>query len=143
MEHYSTRDQIIEKVNQLFIFTDDQLWDELRNQVFADKVAFDMTSVGGENGIMTSQEICDTWQKGFEGIDQINHLAGNHLVTIGAREASVFCYATATHYKTAAKNGTCEFVGTYDIHLILGDNGWRVDQFRYNLKYTSGNLELQ
>jgi hypothetical protein len=142
MEKFSIRDLIIETTNKLFVYTDMQKWEKLQSEVFAKEVLFDMTSVGGEKRIMTSQEICDIWEKGFEGIDQINHLAGNYLVDINDDTATVFAYATATHYKQSAAHGIREFVGTYDIHMILADNCWRIDQFRYNLKYMTGNLDL-
>ena len=51
---------------------------------------------------------------GIAGIDSINHLAGNYLVDIHDMVATVFAYATATHYKASATKGTTrEFVGTY------------------------------
>ena len=143
MEHFSTRDLIVETANKLFVYTDMQNWDKLKSEVFTEEVLFDMTSVGGEKRMMTAKEICDTWQKGFEGIDQVNHLAGNYLVTIDGKNATVFAYATATHYKRSAQNGPREFVGTYDLNMVFEDSGWRIDQFRYNLKYMSGNLDLK
>ena len=142
MEHFSTRDLIIETVNKLFVYTDRQDWAKLQDEVFAGDVLFDMSSLGGEKRTIAAREICEMWQKGFEGIDQVNHLAGNYLVTIAADQADVFAYATATHYKKAAVNGVREFVGTYDIHLVFQENGWRIDRFRYDLKYMNGNLEL-
>jgi hypothetical protein len=41
---------------------------------------------------------------------------------------SVFAYATATHFKKLATNGkTREFVGTYELHLMNTQIGWRID----------------
>lgn len=143
MKDYSTRDLITEAVNKLFNYTDARQWDKLLNDVFTNDVLFDMSSLGGPKAIMTAKDICDMWQKGFEGIDAINHLAGNYLVDIKQDSADVFAYATATHYKASATKGkTREFVGTYDIHLTKTQNGWRIDQFRYNLKYATGNTDL-
>jgi len=142
MENFSTRDHIIETANKLFVYTDAQDWAKLKSLVFCDEVMFDMTSVGGEKRLMPASEICDVWQKGFEGIDAVNHLAGNYLVEINGDAANVFAYATATHYKKSAANGPREFVGTYDIHMIRKSEGWRIDAFRYNLKYMAGNLDL-
>jgi hypothetical protein len=140
---FSDRELVVEVVNRLFICTDTRDWAALQNEVFTEEVAFDMSSVGGENMRTTSQNICDMWQKGFEGIDAINHLAGNFLVNINNENASVFAYATATHYKRAATHGaTREFVGTYNLHLVRKEKGWRIDEFKYNLKYATGNLEL-
>ena len=140
---HTTREQIIETVNKLFIYTDDRQWDKLQDEVFSPEVHFDMSSLGGDISMMSAKQICDAWNAGFEGIDAINHLAGNYLVTVNDSEADVFVYATATHYKEATSQGkTREFVGTYNLHLIKTGTGWRIDRFKYNLKYTNGNLEF-
>src|SRR5687768_10789032 len=119
MNHFSVREQIIDIVTKLFIYTDYQEWDKLLNEVFIEEIEFDMTSLGGEAKKMTAKEVCEVWQKGFEGLDSVNHLAGNHLVTINEQTADVFAYATATHYKNSAKKGkTREFVGSYNLHMI-------------------------
>jgi hypothetical protein len=34
------------------------------------------------------------------------------------------------------------FVGGYDFHL-LQDGEWRIDLFRFNLKFIDGNVELE
>ncbi len=69
--------------------------------------------------------------------------AGNHLITIDGDSAEIFCYATATHYKKDAQNGhTREFVGTYELGAIRTLAGWRLNSFKYNLKYATGNLDL-
>lgn len=144
MEQFSVRDQIIEIVNKLFIYTDAQKWDQLQDEVFTKEIWFDMSSMGGEATTMQAKDVCDMWHKGFEGIDAVNHLSGNHLVTINGADANVFAYATATHYKKATQQGnTRTFVGTYDIRLMHTQHGWRINSFKYNLRYAEGNLELK
>lgn len=141
----NTREEIIETVNKLFIYTDSQNWDALQSEVFTEKVFLDMTSLGGNASDLKSIEICDMWQEGFKELDAINHLAGNYLVElVSDNEAEVFAYATATHFKDSAANGkTREFVGTYNFKLKKLENGWRLYSFVYNLKYANGNLELK
>ena len=144
MEHFSEREQIVEVVNKLFIYTDYQKWDKLLNEVFTGNILFDMSSLGQEIKTIPAKEVCEIWQKGFEGLDSVNHLAGNYLVTINGETADVFAYATATHYKNSAIQGkTREFTGSYDLHLTKGLQGWRIDVFKYNLKFMNGNLELK
>lgn len=144
MEHFSEREQIVEVVNKLFIYTDYQRWDKLLNEVFTESILFDMSSLGQEVKTMPAKEVCEIWQKGFEGLDSVNHLAGNYLVTLNGERADVFAYATATHYRNAATQGkTREFIGSYDLHLIKIWQGWRIDVFKYNLKFMNGNLELK
>ena len=138
------KEDIIEIVNKLFVYTDNKEWDKLQNEVFTDVVDFDMSSLGGDVAKKTSKQICEEWNKGFEGLDAVNHLAGNYLVNIHNNSADVFAYATATHYKNSAVNGkTREFVGSYDLHLLKTGDAWKIDRFKYNLKYAAGNLDLK
>ncbi len=84
------------------------------------------------------------WESGFAGIDAVHHHSGNFLVTVNGEAATVFCYAIASHYKAAATQGqTREFVGSYDLGLQRTPGGWRINSFRYNVKYTRGNIELK
>jgi len=142
---FTVREQITEVVNKLFVYTDEQNWEKLRSEVFDDTVFVDMVSVGAEKAAtMTSQEICDMWQEGFKGLDAIHHQAGNYIITIQGHNADVKAYAIASHYKKDATQGTVrEFVGSYDLELIRKENGWRINQFKYNMKYMDGNLELK
>ena len=144
MEKYNQRDQLIEVANKLFIYTDEQDWEMLQKEVFQEEVHLDMSSLGGPVSVMSALEICEMWKTGFEGIDSVNHLAGNYLVTIKEKKAEVFAYATATHYKEAAQNGkTREFVGTYKLGMVHTKKGWRINRFVYTLKYMNGNIALE
>ena len=144
-EQFSLREQIIEVVNKLFLYTDNRQWDKIIDEVFTDSVLFDMSSAGGgEAAILNAKEICNNWNKGLQGIDAIHHQAGNYLVTINNNEANVEAYARAIHFKEKAVHGkTREFVGSY--HLSLNNiqgKGWRIKSFKYNLKFIDGNVEL-
>ena len=145
MTEFSQREQIVETVNKLFVYTDSQQWEGLQREVFAVLVNLDMSSLGGPVDEFTSGAICDMWKEGFKDLDAINHLGGNYIVNIhGNGTANVLAYATATHYKQSAKKGTTrEFVGTYDLGLANTEGGWRIESFTYNLKYMQGNLELE
>ena len=141
---FTVREQIIEIVHKLFNYTDNQEWKKLQKEVFSELVDFDMSSLGGEISKKSSIDICNEWKQGFEGIDSINHLAGNHLVKISNNSAEVFIYATATHFKESAIKGkTREFVGSYNLHLVKNMKRWKIDKFKYNLKYMTGNLDLK
>lgn len=142
---FTPREQIIEVANKLFVYTDNRQWQRLREEVFTHTVLFDMASVGAGDAIEKSAlEICDNWEKGFEGIDAIHHQAGNYLVKINDDTASVHAYAIAIHYKrSATKGNTREFVGSYELGFIKNVvREWRINMFRYYLKYTQGNVEL-
>ncbi len=147
MEVRTKREAVIELVNKLFVYTDSKQWHLLIKDVFKEKVFFDMSSMGGGTPKeMTASAICDMWREGFAGIDHVHHQAGNYIVDFYNDEvqAKVFCYAVASHFKKAATLGnTREFVGAYELHASFTDFGWRIDKFKYDLKYITGNAELR
>jgi len=72
------------------------------------------------------------------------HQAGNFRVTVHDDTADAFCYGMASHYlPNPSGRNTRVFVGSYDFGLRRQDARWRIDRFRFNLKYVDGNLELE
>lgn len=149
MELKSKNDHVIEVVAKLFVYTDQRAWQKLLEEVFKEELLFDMSSLGGGPAQkLKACDICEMWSKGFEGIDHVYHHSGNYIVKFNSEiepvEAEVFCYAKATHFKSSATKGnTRDFIGDYNIHLSFTDQGWRIDKFRYNLKFTLGNQTLE
>ena len=144
LEILINKDQIRETIDQLFIATDNRDWQKVK-QCFADNVKFDMTSLtGGVPAIMKSEEIVGGWEDGLKNLEAIHHQAGNYLIEVNNDESTVFCYAIASHYlSTSTGKNTRTFVGSYNFHLRMKDNRWRIDQFKFNLKYSSGNMDLE
>jgi len=142
---FTEREQIVETVNKLFVYTDNQEWTKLQEEVFTSNIELDMVSMGAEKAeTVSSREICYRWEKAFEELDAIHHQAGNYIVKIHDDQADVYAYSIATHYREAAKKyKTREFVGSYDLHLTKSPFGWRINKFKYNLKYSSGNMTLE
>lgn len=142
---FTPREKIVEVVNKLFVYTDNQEWTKLKEQVFTSMVEVDMVSMGAERPEnVSSREICYRWEKAFAELDAIHHQAGNYLVEIDHDHAEVYAYSIASHFKASAKKEkTREFVGSYELHLTKTHGGWRIDRFKYNLKYSTGNMPLQ
>lgn len=136
--------ELQELVNKLFMYTDAHDWERLQSEVFASDVWFDMSSAGGgEPRALKAQDICAMWARGFAGLDAVHHQAGHYLVELRGEEADIFAYAVALHYKAAAVQGkTRTFVGSYDLKAVRQPQGWRLVQFKYNLKFIDGNAEL-
>ena len=136
--------EITEVVNRLFIHTDQKDWEKLKSLVFTHDVWFDMSSAGGgDPKQITAEEICSMWNQGFQGIDAVHHQAGNYLIDINGNNADVFAYSVATHYKENTTKGKVRvFTGSYDIALINNSEGWRINYFKYKLKFIDGNILL-
>jgi SnoaL-like domain len=138
------KDRIIDTINWLFICTDRRDWTGVRS-VLADSVLMDMTSlVGGEPTRMTAEQVAAGWEEGLRPMEAVHHQAGNYRVQLDGSEATGFCYGTASHYrKTRSGRNTRVFVGSYDFHLRQASGQWRIDSFRFNLKYLDGNASLE
>lgn len=140
----AAKDEITDILNQLFVSTDERDWPRVQ-QCFATAVEFDMTSLAGGNPArMSPQEITAAWDEGLRPIEASHHQVGNYQIVLHGDEANASCYGIALHYrKTQSGRNTRTFVGTYDFHLRRNKDRWRVDLFRFNLKYLDGNLELE
>ncbi len=144
MNYLAERDRITDIVNRLFILTDNRDWPNVE-RLFTESVYFDMKSISGtEPSIITPQQIAAGWDAGLKPLKATHHQAGNLLVTIRGNEAEVFCYGTAWHYLPNSSNrNTRTFVGSYEINLMKLDEEWKIDRFKYNLKFIDGNRNLE
>lgn len=140
----SSQNDVIAVANSLFICTDNRDWQCVRD-VFAPEVVFDMTSLtGGQPEKKTPQQIADTWEQGLKALKAIHHQAGNYHVSLKGNEADLFCYGIAFHYlPNPTERNTRTFVGSYNFHLVRSDAGWKIDRFKFNLKFIDGNKDLE
>jgi hypothetical protein len=138
------RDAVIAAATRLFVCTDNRDWSCVRD-VFAAEVLFDMTSLsGGQPEKKTPEQIANMWEQGLKPIKAIHHQAGNFQATIRGNEADLFCYGIAYHYlPNPTGRDTRVFVGSYNYHLVKGAAGWKIDQFKFNLKFIDGNKDLE
>ena len=83
-------------------------------------------------------------ERRISSLDAVHHQAGHYLITVSGVEAIIYGYGVATHYKKAAVKGHIRsFVGSYDLMAARTSSGWRLTQFKYNLKYIDGNAMLE
>ena len=137
--------ELTELANKLYMYCDLQQWQKMLDEVFTEKINFDVSNAGGgAPAVMPAKDVCDLWRQGFIGIDAVHHQAGHYLITIKDDSADIYAYAVATHFKKQAKNGnTRAFVGSYDLKAVRTARGWRLSQFKYNLKYIDGNAAME
>lgn len=137
--------EILDVINDLFVGTDHRDWQRVA-RALAPRVDFDMKSLtGGEPSTLDSAEIIAGWREGLRPLKAVHHQTGNFRVRVKDAQADAFCYGIALHYlPNSSGRNTRTFVGSYDLHLRREDGGpWRIDGFRFNLKYIDGNLELE
>ncbi len=144
MDRMNRRDEIVETANKLFIYTDQKNWEGVK-AVFADEVLFDTTSMSGGDPVrLKPQQIVDMWDAGLGKLKAIHHQVGNYLINVRERDADLFCYGIALHYLPNPTNKNIRiFVGSYDLHLLKVDVVWKIDGFKFNLKFIEGNKDLE
>lgn len=137
--------ELTELSNKLFMYCDARQWEKMLSEVFIPVIWFDASSLGaGEPRSMEAKDVCNMWNEGLAGLDAIHHQSGHYLINVQGDKADIYSYATATHYKKAATKGdTRTFVGSYDLKAERTGNGWRLSQFKFNLKYMEGNISLE
>ena len=142
-----TKDKVdlTELANKLFMYCDAQLWDKMIEEVFTPTIWFDVSNAGGgQPGLLETKAVCKMWADGFIGLDAVHHQAGHYIISVNNNASDIYAYAVATHYKKSAiKGNTRIFVGSYDLKAKLTDKGWRLTQFKYNLKYIDGNITME
>lgn len=137
------KERVADVINTLFVATDARDWVRVTD-CFAAQVTFDMTSLsGGAPSRLSPQEIAAAWRNGLAPIESVHHQTGNMSIRPEDGEATASCYAIAYHYRrTASGRNTRVFVGSYDFHLIR-EGSWKIDLFRFNVKFVDGNLDLE
>jgi hypothetical protein len=104
-----------------------------------------MTSLaGGQPATLTGGQIASAWETGLKDLTGVHHQAGNYTAAVRGSEADVFCYGIAYHYlPNPTERNTRVFVGSYDLHLVRSEAGWKIDRFKFNMKFIDGNRDLE
>ena len=139
------RQEIEDVVVRLFVATDRRDWASVE-ACLDNMVILDMTSLaGGEPLHMKPIDVIAVWKGGLEPIDQVHHQVGNFQIDVDGNRATAFCYGVAYHYREniSSPSKTRTFVGSYDVHLTRTGAKWRIDLFRFNVKFIEGNRELE
>lgn len=133
---------IQERINTLFIATDQQNWD-LVSQSFSSKVVLDYSSMSGQpTAEITPKQIIESWQSILPGFDHTHHQLGNFIIKESNGKATAFCYGTATHYLAHEDGNIWTVVGTYDFDLEESNSVWKISKMTFNFKYQTGNTAL-
>ncbi len=137
------KDRVIDTVSRLFINTDNRDWPRVK-ALFAPRVLFDMTSSPGPARVPQAAGDRRLLGQGAQST-QCNTPPGGQLPCgYKDNEATAFCYGVTWHYlPNKAERNTRTFVGSYDLHLVKQDEDWKIDRFKFNLKFIDGNADLE
>ena len=131
------KDAALATINRLFIRTDERDWRAVPD-CFTPEVVYEVrANPSVEPTTLTPDLIVGGWEMGLRRLEAVHHQQDAPVA------ADAFCYGIASHYRTTKSgNNTRVFVGSYDFHLVETESGWKIDRFRFNLKYIDGNQNL-
>ncbi len=79
----------------------------------------------------------------LDGLDESQHLVGNHEVTVDGDRATHRCYLQAQHVRRAATGGPNYIVaGSYDDRFVRTAAGWRIAHRTLTVMWTDGNVAV-
>ncbi|MHB8846451.1 MAG: nuclear transport factor 2 family protein [Nitrospirota bacterium] len=144
MDRLNDQNDVIAAATRLFVCTDNRDWACVQD-VFAAEVHFDMTSLGAPRAeTKTPKQITAMWDEGLKALTAVHHQAGNFQAAVRGNEADLFCYGVAYHYLPNPTNRNSRtFVGSYTFHLVRGESGWKIDRFKFAVKFIDGNKDLE
>jgi hypothetical protein len=137
---------ILETARKVFVYANENNWDGLNQEVFADKVTVDDSSYPGapQAMVLTSAKLVEKWKEVFIQIPYTRHTLSNELVQIEGDKAMVHAYVTGLHAKplTDAPSGKWIVYSTYDIGLRKVAVGWRVTHLKQHYHFQEGHPTL-
>ncbi len=136
--------QIVHLINTLFLSLDEKEWDKVKD-CFAPNVVFDISAMDSQQkSMLTPGDIVKQWKNDMKVIDAMHHQTGNYTVSLNGSTAEVVCTGSSTQYRANAKgSNTLTYYGSYHLHMIRGLEEWRIDKFRFHLKFYEGNPDLK
>ncbi|WP_299519225.1 nuclear transport factor 2 family protein [Winogradskyella sp.] len=132
------KENILLLTSTLFTATDNRNWEKVISTM-ADSVYVDYTSLGGDSGFKTSNEIVSGWQKILPGFERTVHHPHNFAIwSVGNRATATFD-GHATHYLDGKEWSV--FVG-YDTEYIKEDDQWKLARIDATLYKQFGETSL-
>ncbi len=135
--------QIVHLINTLFLSLDEKEWEKVKD-CFAPTVEFDISAIDShQEETLSPEDIVKQWKNDMKKIDAMHHQTGNYTVSLNGNTAEVVCTGSSTHFRAHASDGkTLTYYGSYHLHMIRGLEEWRIDKFKFLLKFYEGNINL-
>ncbi|MEM7596034.1 MAG: nuclear transport factor 2 family protein [Cyanobacteria bacterium P01_A01_bin.83] len=134
--------EIIELINRFGMSIDLRDWSSFRS-LFVEQVKFDYSSIGEVAGILSADDIADTARQDLGGFQATQHLITNHLIEIENNTANAHAHVRAIHFlPNKAKDPVLEMGGYYSAGFTLINSHWKIKSWKFDLLWSSGDLEL-
>ncbi len=114
-------------------------WPLLRTVFFDDATA----QLGQPTTLTGIDAILGRISGALGGLDDSQHLVGNHEVVVDGDTATHRCYLQAQHIRAAA-DGSPNYIvaGRYEDRFERGEDGWRIRHRTLTVMWTDGNIAV-
>lgn len=135
--------QIVHLINTLFLSVDEKDWKSVED-CFAPSVDFDISGMSdSKRETLSPVRIVKQWKDDLKNIEAIHHQTGNYTVSLDGIKAEVVCTGSSTQYRANGQSGNIlTYYGSYHFHMIRGLEEWKIDSFKFVLKFLDGNKDL-
>jgi len=145
----SDRSQILDKVHNIFIYSDDikNYGYLLKDQIFSSRIIVDYTSLyGGRVEEYSVEEMIDQWTQRYKHYDYTHHQIGNVRINfLTNKEAVVYCYGTLYYYMEKNEKSEAKIlnvIGSFEMDVAKMNKEWRMTTIKFNLKFKYGDEDL-
>lgn len=113
--------------------------------VLTDPVHVDFSEAGVPAADFPREQFIAFAAQGLDGWTARQHISPNHQVVFNDTDpdtAVCYSYMYAQHYKKDAPGGDFYLMrGTYDNHVVRGDDGWRIARLTQHISWVEGNAD--
>ncbi len=147
MKKWKTILEIETIIKRFYNAIDNHRFDELRNELFNNKVFIDLSQLTQDVPIeLDSKVIVRTWKKSnYTYWLSHFHQVSNIVVKLNNNTAICEVHVKADHVSELAKKDEDNFWTTFsifEIGLIKNKSNWKINHYKQNLKYERGNRDL-
>ena len=135
---------ILDLIARLGLLVDARDWDALEEQVFADPVYSDRTSLfGGEPATVSRSELIGGLRQVLGNLDATHHLITCQVINLDGDQATSAANMQGTHILANAGGGSMwTAAGRHDYQLKRTADGWRIAGLTFTVQWASGNEHI-
>ena len=133
--------QITQLINHFGMAIDLRDWESFQN-LFAESVEFDYSSIGEVAATLHPADIANTARSDLGGFQTTQHVITNHLIKVQDNNASCQAHVRAMHFLPNEGESMLEMGGHYMAKLVRIKDDWKIKGWKFTILWSRGNEQL-
>ena len=134
--------QIIQLINHFGMAIDLRDWESFQD-LFAETVEFDYSSIGEVAATLHPADIVNTARSDLGGFQTTQHVITNHLIQVQDNNATCQAHVRAMHFlPNHSGESTLEMGGYYTAKLVRIEDNWKIKAWKFTILWSRGNEQL-